>query len=112
MVVWTLVLGYVRSRGGRCAVASAGKRRVDQVDQIGTIPEIIRSRISSVYKAEKSLDHESGVRWRVAGIPNGLMMVLGSNFSFCAACRITCKRKGQGKVLPFVSVFPSPDRLE
>jgi hypothetical protein len=44
LVVWTLVLGYVLVvRGGRCRVASGeGKRRVDQVDQIEAIAEIIR----------------------------------------------------------------------
>jgi hypothetical protein len=42
LVAWTLVLGYVfEVRGGRVA-SGQGKRRVDQVDQIETIAEIIR----------------------------------------------------------------------
>jgi hypothetical protein len=37
VVWWPLWLGYLRGRGGRCA--GAGKRRVDQVDQIEATAE-------------------------------------------------------------------------
>jgi hypothetical protein len=104
VVVRTLVLGYVRSRGKRSAVASAGNRRVDQVDQIGTTPEIIKKSGQFGLQSRKESGSWKRSALQCAGIPNGLMMVvLGSNFSFCAAC-ITCKRKVAGQVLPFARI--------
>lgn len=57
---------------GDAQVAMAGNRRADQVDQMGTIPEIIRVGSVRFAKQKRVWIHESRGRCSGAGIPTVL----------------------------------------